>query len=71
MEETKRKYRVKYPTQGIKGAKSARINMAFDPDVYKYIREEADKENVTMTRIVNEAIREQMNAEEGEPCDNS
>lgn len=69
MEKKPREYRIKYPTQGIKGAKSARINMAFDPDVYQYIRQEAGRENVTMTRIVNEAIREQMNSEEGRPCD--
>lgn len=69
--ETKkpRKYRVKYPTQGIKGAKAARINMAFDPDVYQYIRQEASETGFTMTRIVNEAIRDQMTTEEGRPCD--
>ena len=62
--ETRKRYRTKYPTQGIKGAKAARINMAFDPDIYHYIREKAESENVTMTRIVNEAIRNQLNAEE-------
>ena len=70
MEKKRRRYRVKYPTQGIKGAKAARINMAFDPDVYQHIREKAAEENVTMTRIVNEAIRDQMNTEERKPCAN-
>ena len=50
-------------TQGIKGARAPRINMAFDPDVYHHIREQAEAENTTMTRYVNEMIRESMRQE--------
>lgn len=57
-EENRRKYRPR--TQGVKGAKMPRINMAFDQDVYAFIREQAGTENTTMTQIVNEAVRDKM-----------
>lgn len=50
----------KYRTQGIKGAKLPRINMAFDPDVYQFVRDQARKNSETMTRYVNRTIREIM-----------
>lgn len=59
-----RQYRAR--TQGRKGQKLPRINMAFDPDVYEHIRERSEEENMTMTRFVNEEIRERMLAEEGQ-----
>lgn len=46
-------------TQGVKGAKMPRINMAFDRDLYEYIREKSLETGSTMTRIVNDAIRRQ------------
>lgn len=55
-----------YRTQGIKGAKAPRINMAFDPDIYSYIRAEAEQQHTTMTCIVNGAVREQMARNEAE-----
>lgn len=49
-------------TQGVKGAKMPRINMAFDRDVYEYIRSKAQETGSTMTRIVNDAVRRQKEA---------
>lgn len=57
-ERNRRKYRQR--TQGVKGARMPRINMAFDQDVYDYIRSQAEKEGVTMTLIVNEAVRDKI-----------
>lgn len=62
----RRKYRPRQHTQGVKGAKAPRINMAFDPDVYNFIREAAGREHTTMTRIVNEAIRDRMAPEDND-----
>ena len=59
----RKRYRLRTNTQGIKGAKLPRINMAFDPDVYHHIREQAEAENTTMTRYVNEMSRESMRQE--------
>ena len=56
----RRRYRPRQNTQGVKGARLPRINMAFDPDVYGFIREAAGRENMTMTRLVNETIRDRM-----------
>ena len=53
----------KYRTQGIKGARAPRINMAFDPDVHTFIREQAQQKGETMTRVVNEVLREKMEEE--------
>ena len=47
-------------TQGIKGEKLPRINMAFDPDVYDFIRRTACSDHTTMTSIVNDAVRARM-----------
>lgn len=54
----------RYRTQGIKGARAPRINMAFDPDNYAYIRAQAARDHKTMTLIVNEAVRARMQNEE-------
>ena len=64
-ERNRRKYRQR--TQGIKGAKLPRINMAFDPDVYEFIRDAAEMDGITMTRVVNEAVREKMDRGEEDP----
>lgn len=66
MDSTRLKYRPRVNTQGIKGARQKRINMAFDMDVYEYIKRKAQNEGVTMTRFVNEAIRERMEVEDHE-----
>lgn len=58
----KRRYRKR--TQGVKGAKMPRINMAFDLDVYEFIRNKAQRDRVTMTKIVNDAVRDVMDRPE-------
>lgn len=38
--------------------RGTRITMEFSPDIYDIIRKTADEEEVSMTRLVNEIIRE-------------
>lgn len=51
-------------TQGKKGKKLPRINMAFDNDVYQHIREKAAQEQTSMTRYVNATLRDAIREEE-------
>ena len=44
-------------TQGVAGAKLPRINLAFDPDVYDYIRIMAGVRGQTMTQFVNDILQ--------------
>lgn len=43
-------------TQGRKGAGKPRINMAFEPDIYDFIRRESERLNVGMTQYVNDVL---------------
>jgi hypothetical protein len=44
-------------TQGRKGHKKPRINLAFDSEVFlNEIREQADKNGMSITQLVNEAV---------------
>lgn len=43
-------------TQGKKGLYAKRINMAFRPDVYEYIRVAAYSDGKTLTEFVNESL---------------
>lgn len=43
-------------TQGRKGKKKPRINMAFEPDIYEYIRAEAEREDKSITQYVNDIL---------------
>ena len=45
-------------TQGVAGAKLPRINLAFDPDVYTYIRVMAGVRGQTMTQFVNDVMQQ-------------
>lgn len=47
-------------TQGKKGLKAARINMAFAPDTYDYIRIMAQAKGISITEFVNQIIRQHM-----------
>lgn len=47
-------------TSGHKGCKMPRINMAFDPDLYDYVRTMATVRGETMTAFVNHVLRESM-----------
>lgn len=47
-------------TQGRKGKKKPRINMAFEPDVYEFILAEAQRRGMSLTQMVNELIYDQM-----------
>lgn len=47
-------------TQGKKGLKAARINMAFAPDTYDYIRIMAQAKGISITEFVNQLIRQHM-----------
>lgn len=47
-------------TQGRKGAKLNRINMAFLPDVYDYLRVMSKLNGWTMTRMCNEIVTKHM-----------
>ena len=40
-----------------------RINMEFSPDVYEKVREMAEKEGLSMTRLINDILREWKNPE--------
>lgn len=43
-------------TQGRKGKKKPRINMAFEPHLYEFIRAEAKRQDISLTQLVNEII---------------
>lgn len=43
-------------TQGRKGKKKPRINMAFEPHLYEFIRAEAERQDISLTQFVNEII---------------
>lgn len=43
-------------TQGRKGKKKPRINMAFEPHLYEFIRVEAERQDISLTQFVNEII---------------
>ena len=47
-------------TQGRKGCKSARINMAFEPDIHEYIRIMARVRGQTVTQFTNYVFRKSM-----------
>lgn len=47
-------------TQGKKGMKAARINMAFAPDTYKYVKIVSKAKGITITEFVNQIIRQHM-----------
>lgn len=47
-------------TQGRKGKKKPRINMAFDPDIYEYVRAAAEREDKSLTQCVNDILYEHM-----------
>lgn len=49
-------------TQGRKGVRAQRINMAFAPDTYLYIKVMAAARGQTITDFVNEIIRQSMEA---------
>ena len=50
-------YRLYVRTQGRKGQKKPRINLAFDSeDFLNNIRERADKNGMSITQLVNEAV---------------
>lgn len=46
--------------QGVKGTKALRINMAFDDDVYRYIRLMSKIKGMTMTEFVNDIVAKDM-----------
>ena len=46
--------------QGVKGSKALRINMAFDDDVYRYIRLMSKIKGMTMTEFVNDIVTKDM-----------
>ena len=46
--------------QGVKGSKALRINMAFDYDVYMYIRIMSKIKGMTMTGVVNDIVAKDM-----------
>lgn len=50
-------------TQGRKGCKMPRINMAFDPDLHEWIQRSARQNGITMTNFVNSILREKMDSE--------
>lgn len=50
-------------TQGRKGKKKPRINMAFEPDIYEYIQKRAVKEDKSLTQYVNDVLYEKMMAQ--------
>lgn len=52
--------RMQMKTQGKKGMKAARINMAFAPDTYDYIKVLSQAKGVSITQLVNEIIRQHM-----------
>ena len=43
-------------TQGCKNKKKPRINMAFEPDIYDYIKDQAELQGKSMTQIVNDTL---------------
>lgn len=47
-------------TQGRKGKKKPRINMAFEPDIYEYVRAEAEREDKSITQCVNDILYQHM-----------
>lgn len=51
-------------TQGRKGCKMPRINMAFEPDIHGWIQKSARQNGITMTNFVNSILREKMNSVE-------
>ena len=52
----------KMKTQGRKGVKAQRINMAFAPDTYLYIKVMSAARGQTITDFVNEIVRQSMEA---------
>lgn len=49
-------------TSGRKGVKLPRINMAFDPDIYEFIRTMAQVRGQSLTQFVNHILRQTMDA---------
>lgn len=47
-------------TQGRKGKKKPRINMAFDPEIYDYIKKQAVLQDKSLTQLVNDIIYSKM-----------
>lgn len=54
-----------YSTQGRKGHKLKRINMAFSDPVYAYIKYESRRRGLSATHLVNSIISEYMNSPQG------
>lgn len=47
-------------TQGRRGKKKPRINMAFEPEIYAYIQSQSELEDMSMTQWVNEVVYQHM-----------
>lgn len=47
-------------TQGKKGMKAMRINMAFSPELHDYIKVMSDVKGETITQFVNEILRQSL-----------
>lgn len=63
-EQEAQEAKMQMKTQGKKGMKAARINMAFAPDTYDYIKVLSQAKGVSITQLVNEIIRQHMNIPE-------
>ena len=56
-------------TQGRKGEKLKRINLAFDDENYEYVRLESRRRGKSITQFVNEIIEEYRQSAKGRICD--
>lgn len=52
-------------TQGRKGCKLQRINMAFNPDIHDYIRMESRRRGLSITQFVNAVLEDYMKGPSG------
>ena len=59
-EEAAQEMRAAGTTQGRKGCKAVRINMAFSPDVHDYIKKMARARGLTFTEFTNDVFRRSM-----------
>ena len=59
-EEEKLAFLAKMKTAGRKGCKLPRINMAFSPDLYDYIRTMSKVSGISLTDFVNRVLRQYM-----------
>ncbi len=59
-EEAAQEMRAAGTTQGRKGCKAIRINMAFSPDVHEYIKKMARARGLTFTEFTNDVFRRSM-----------